>query len=340
MKQRFLAIVLCLLITFGSSGCKMEGHEEKRESSGGSGYGAVQKSVLTLQDLYFFHYSSSRQEILERLGSPHEAMLMEENGAKYRLEDGTVLEIVYSQRDTVQTAELTDPSGQKQSLFDYLTSLGILKTVAPSGGQTQAPSEEVPPTEVLPTPETPVETPKEETGYFSSRTYSYGLAEQILKAGALRETVVSAFGKPNRYGSVNYQEDGYLIDVYVMEDGSVLYLDYGYQRKTLRAVRKVKEGETSDYLGTWGAEEKPQGFYRITKNRGLFTSVKKGSTPAALFKRFGDPDWLTGEENHWKAAYQLQNNGVLYFDFGQGASGLSNAYILNGDGTIAVFPLR
>lgn len=340
MKQRFLAIVLCLLIIFCGSGCQKIEREEKRESSGGSGYGAVQKSVLTLQDLYFFHYSATRQEVLERLGTPHESMLTEDNGAKYRLEDGSVLKVVYSQRDTVQTAELTDPSGMKQSLFDYLISLGILKTVSPSGGQSQVPSEDHPPVEELPAPQTPVEQPKEETGYFSSRTYSYALAEQILKEGALRETVLSAFGKPNRYGSVNYQEDGYLIDVYVMEDGSVLYLDYGFMRKSLRAVRKVKEGDSSDYLGSWGMEEKPQGFYRITKGRGLFTSVKKGSTPAALFKRFGDPDWLSGDETHWKAAYQLQNNEVLYFDFGESASSLSNAHILKGDGSIAVFPLR
>ena len=346
MKQRIIAIGLCLLLSVGLSGCRLQEDIAERESSGGSGYGAVRKSVLTEQDLYFFNHTTTREEVLAELGTPQESMLTVDNGAEYQLKDGRTLSIVYSPRNIVQTAVLTDSSGAEQSLFDYLGSLGILKTVGFSPDRQPEETPEHSETEEPETPsagETITEVPTQtvtDTEYFSARTYTYAVAEQILVEGALRETVVSAFGKPNRFASVTYEEDSYIIDVYVMEDGGILYADYGYLRNSLRAVRKVKDGLSSDYLGTWGVEEKPQGFYRITKNQALFTSVKKGSTPSTIFKRFGEPDWLTGDEQHWRAAYQLQNNAVLYFDFGEGGNQLSSAHIRKEDGSISIFALR
>lgn len=340
MKQRIIALLLCLLTVLGISGCGYREESAERENSGGSGYGAVRKSVLTEQDLYFFNHSTTQSEVLAALGTPQESMLSVDNGAEYHLKDGRTLSLVYSPRNTVQTAVLIDAEGTKKDLFDYLGELGIIKTVGSSSGQG---SVEKPETEEPDSSEPTVETPAapvENSGYFANRTYSYDVAEQVLVVGALRETVVSALGKPHRFASSTYQEDSYIIDVYVMEDGSVLYVDYGYLRSSLRAVRRVKDGITEDYRGTWGAEEKPQGFYRITKNQSLFTSVKSGSTPAAIFKRFGEPDWLVGDENHWQAAYQLQNNAVLYFDFGTGGNRLSNAHLRKSDGTITVFALR
>lgn len=351
MKQRVTAFFLCLILLLSLAGCKRQENTALKEESGGTGFGAVQKSVLTEQDLYFFTHSTTREQVLTALGNPQDSLLLEKNTETYLLKEGQTLKITYSDRDTVQTALYTDAAGKEQSLFDYLAQLGILKSTTPTPGTTVTtpdPETTIPETgtegdvtvETTPAPEGETTTGSNDTGCFSNKTYSYAMAEQILALGVTRETVVSALGKPNRFSSVTFAKDSYLVDVYVMKDGSILYLDYGYLRNELRAVRRTDGGTSTNYLGTWGAEAKPEGFYRITKNKSVFKSVKKGTTPAALYRRFGEPDWLEGKENDYQAAYQLQDGAVLYFDFGTNQSSLTGALIRNNDGTVSVFALE
>ncbi len=342
MKQRLMAFGICLILLLSLCGChRAPAASPLREDSAGTGYGALQKSALKEQDLYFLTYGLNRAQVVEVLGSPAEALLTADKAEGYRLQDGRRLEIIYSPQDHIQSATLTNQQGEKEDLFDYLIKIGILKTVGttttPSAPQ-EKPEEPQQPEEEAPGQEEIV--PQPEQGFFSDDVYLYAVADQIIKEGALRETVVSALGKPNRFSSVDFAADGYLIDVYVMEDGSSLYLDYGYQRSQLRAVRKMTGSTVSDLIGTWGAEQKPNQFYRYTKNKTLFRSVMRGTTPDALYKRFGEPDWFEGEENHLRAAYQLINGAVIYFDFGDGNRGLSSAFVREQDGSISVFGLR
>ena len=351
MKQRITAFFLCAALLFSLGGCKQQAETALKEESGETGFGVVQKSILTEQDLYFFTHTTTREQVLSALGNPQDSLLLEKNTETYSLKGGQMLKITYSKQETVETALYTDAEGKEQSLFDYLAQLGILKSTAsaPTSAQTNPETESTAPetgegsgTVAETTPETqePTTVIADDTGCFSNKTYRYAMAEQILALGVTRETVVSALGKPNRFSSVTFAKDSYLVDVYVMEDGSILSLDYGYLRNELRAVRKTVGGSSVNYLGTWGAEEKPQGFYRVTMSKSLFTSVKKGTTPAALYRRFGEPDWLEGKEGDYQAAYQLQNGEVLYFDFGTNQSGLTGALIRKDDGTVSVFALR
>ena len=160
MKQRIIALLLCVLTVLSISGCRYQEESAERENSGGSGYGAVRKSVLTEQDLYFFNHSTTQSQVLAALGTPQESMLSVENGAEYRLKDGRTLSVVYSPRNTVQTAVLIDAEGAKKDLFDYLGELGIIKTVGSSSGQgsveTPAPEETVPSEPTVETPAVPV----------------------------------------------------------------------------------------------------------------------------------------------------------------------------------------
>lgn len=340
MKYRLMAMILCLGLLLG--GCKTAEQTAAKEDSGGTGYGAGQKSALTVQDLYFFTHTTTRATVLTNLGSPQESLMSTKAVDTYRLAEGQTLELTYSQREVVETAVYTDENGKTQSLFDYLVQIGILKTVgsAPETPVIDPPAEEDPSAETpdLPAEESPVVSA--DTNYFSDKTYSYAMAEQILAIGALRETVVSALGKPNRFSSVDFAKDSYIVDVYVMEDGSLLYLDYGYLRNELRAVRKLEGGNAVNYLGTWGTEARPQGFYRITKNETLFSALKKGATPANIYLQFGEPDWLEGSEQSYRVAYQLQVGDILYLEFGTNNNSLSSALIRRSGGTVSVVALR
>lgn len=341
--KRSTALLLCFLLLL--CGCKKQASTKEREDSAGTGYGVSQKSALTLQDLYGLQPGADRSQIQTLLGSPQTFIISESNTDTYRLSDGQTLLLTYNENDTVSTAVLTDTSGQKQDFFSYLNTLGILKNYHPSGEQeeTTAPVEEEP--EQQETVETPVEeTPTvidpDGSSYFSTKRYSYELADQILSLGAERETVVSALGKPNGYSSVTFEKDSYIIDVYVMDDGSSLYLDYGYTREKLRAVQQVKGGAAVNYLGEWGQEEKPSGYIRYTRNQRVFNTLKKNVKPSELYRRFGAPDWLEGTATRYKDAYQLLDGSVFYLDFGADHSSLTAAYILRSNGTIVNYTLE
>ncbi|MBQ7934755.1 MAG: hypothetical protein IJ333_00155 [Clostridia bacterium] len=77
MKQRVTAFFLCLILLLSLAGCKRQENTALKEESGGTGFGAVQKSVLTEQDLYFFTHSTTREQVLTALGNPQDSLLLE-----------------------------------------------------------------------------------------------------------------------------------------------------------------------------------------------------------------------------------------------------------------------
>lgn len=329
--RKMIAMLLCLTLAAGLSACKKEETAPAREESAGTGYGTSRSSALVEQDLYFLRPYAERSAVEEALGNPQTFVVSAENSCTYRLSKGEEVTLNYTESDKLESAQYKTTDGKSQDLFAYLNSIGVMVNYVSGGAP--APEQEKEPTQET----EPVE---EELGYFSQKKYSFAMAEQILKVGALRETVVSAFGKPNSFSSMDFAKDGYIIDVYVMEDGSRLCLDYGYARVKLRSARIEKGGEVETYLGKWEVEPKPDGLYRGDRTRHLFNSLKKNTKPSEIYSRFGAPDWLEGSADRYRDAYLLQDGSVLYMDFGEGHSLLTAASILKNDGGITPIQLR
>ena len=332
--RKIIAILLCISLAAGVTGCKKEDKAPAREESGGTGYGTARSGALIEQDLYFLRPYTERAVVEEALGSPQTFVVSAENSCTYRLSKGEELTLNYTDSDKLKSAQYKNTEGKTQDLFAYLDSIGVITNYVSGediSTQTQPDQEKDPSAEQ---PE------QEQSGYFSKKRYSYAMAEQILKLGVLRETVVSALGKPNGFSSVDFAKDGYIIDVYLMDDGSTLYLDYGYARSKLRAARTEKGGKVSSYLGKWEAQAKPDGIYRGDRNRNLFNSLKKNTKPSEIYSRFGAPDWLEGNADHYRDAYLLQDGSVVYLDFGDGHSLLTAASIIKFDGGITPIQLR
>ena len=341
--KKIIALLLCLSLAAGISGCKKEDAALKKEESAGTGYGTARSASLIEQDLYFLRPQAERAAVEEALGSPQSFVISAQNSCSYRLSKGEELTLTYSEADRLESATYQDAEGKKWDLFSYLNSIGVMVNYNNSEEPEETePNEETPdaPTEEIPDEQPQQEIPADQGYYFATKRYSYPMAEQILKIGALRETVVSAFGKPNGFSSVDFAKDGYIIDVYLMDDGSTLYLDYGYARTKLRAARVEKGGNVSSYLGEWGAESKPDGIYRGDRTRHLFNSLKKNAKPSEIYSRFGAPDWLEGSADRYRDAYLLQDGSVIYLDFGAGHSALTAASIVKFDGSIISVQLR
>ncbi len=350
MKQRILSLFLCAALIISLSACKKEAEVSEKEESAGTGFGVTQKSALTQQDLYFFSVTTTKNDVLTALGSPREYLVSDGNTFTYTLQDGSSLKLTYSERDLVKTAVYTDPAGKSRDLFEYLVSIGVLTSYSGNnqGGNTGVGENTTPVGETAPPPKTdPAEEGKTElelqieaAAFFSNKRYSYTIADQIVKVGAERETVLSALGKPNSLSSVSFKENSYVIDVYVMEDGSSLQLDYGYTRSTLRAARKVAGSTIENYVGEWGEESMPQNFYRYTRNGNLFANLKKGTTPADFYKTYGAPDWYEGTAQNYRDAYQLLDGSVLLLNFGSAHNSLASAVMRKADGKVSVYPVR
>jgi len=342
MNRRIIATLLCLLMAGSVAGCSSETESSAaQEQGGGTGYDAAAKSIITEEDLYFLRPGKTRSEVELKLGSAQEYTIADGSTYTYLLKDGQRLVLTYGTLDTLDAAVFTDKNGKKQDLFVYLSDLGVLTGYAgagsSSGGSGQnKPSKEESEKEPPKDPETQQQSQQEQAEqgrYFASRTYNYDLADEILKVGVERETVIAAMGKPNSFSSIDFEKDTYIIDVYNMADGSTLYLDYGYTRTTLRAVRKIKGSNRSTYLGTWEIEERSPEFYRATVNvDGI--KLRKGSKPSEIYSlsRLGEPDWYEGTQTQYSDAYQLTGGRILYLEFGNNHASLSGAYILTKEG--------
>lgn len=350
--RRILLISICIALGLSMGGCKRsKGPEAAKENSGGSGYGVAQKSSLTMSDLYFFSVNTTKEQVLTALGSPQKYTIAETGAVTYLLDTGATLKLTYNERDVVNKATLTDESGKEHDLFAYLVEQKVLESIGGvsqnqntgAGEQTGEMEQEA----AKPSDGSSAQTKPSEKeplgeggGYFSTERYSKDIAEKLLKKGAKRQKILSALGKPGSFSSVSFKAESYLVDVYYMEDGSTYYLDYGYGRETLRAVRAVKGGQISMIFGSWEQEKRPKDFFYQTRNMTLFTSLKKNAKPSEIYRQYGEPDWYEGTESRYRDAYQLIGGAVLYLDFGSGHHGLTAANVRKQDGTIVPYTLR
>ena len=172
-------------------------------------------------------------------------------------------------------------------------------------------------------------TPVIQTGYFASGSYDKSIFDNSLTIGMSRNSVLDNIGKPNYYSSSNFKNDSYIIDCYVLNDGTTLYLDYGYSREYLRCARTEKSGIYSAYLGTWSIQSKPGGFTHDLISQTMLDALRKDMVPSTVYSMLGEPHWYEGSSSRYRDAYELIDGTIAYLDFGSAHNKLSTITLLD-----------
>ena len=121
----------------------------------------------------------------------------------------------------------------------------------------------------------------------------------------------------------------------------MLLLDYGYDRKSLRAAAvKATDGTVSTYLGTWSGQAKPADFIRPTVTINQATSLSKGMTPEKVYEKIGEPMWFEGNAASYRDAYALSDGSVVYLEYENNHSKLLSAYRAAADGKQTAVTLK
>ncbi len=359
---RILSIILIMLM-FMTSCSKPELTEGyQTENAGGTGYGASVKSALYIDDFYFLTVGTQKSVIDLIIGSAHYCRDNNELMPVYTLNNGDKIAITFDeQKSTVLTAEYTYSDGEKESFFDILVDIGVLAsstqettdtTVQLPSGDTNSTGDdntvEIPDNiddiPVIPDNPNNTETEEKHTAVqgevFATGMYNLTLIEAVLEIGMPRSSILAVVGKPNYYFSTTFTNDSYIIDCYNLNDGSKLYLDYGYGRDNLRCAAVYKNGTyTSILSSSWTAQSKPEGFTRTTVDSSRIKSLKKNLTPAKVYASFGEPSWYEGNRGSYNDVYALNDGSYAYLNFGSAHNKLTSVSIKGADGTVTVITL-
>ncbi len=331
--KRFVAIFVILLLLL--SGCKPADDAPVRlgsEDGGGTGYGSVTGSTLTIDDFFFVVRGALRADIWKQLGSPQYDFADDALNDQYTLSDGSRISLQYNKTaQTLFAATFTDAaSGKTTNFFEKLVELGVLRD---AGNSTTTPSTPTTPTDPSNGGEGEIIDLPDDSPKFQIKSYDISVFEQSLSLYADRITILTVIGLPSSYASYNYQKDGYILDVYTLTDGRVLYLDYGYGRKTLRgATIKHLNGAKSTFLGTSSPQSRPSDFARPEQTVSQFTSLKAGMTPEQVYRAVGDPHWLEGNAGGYRDAYRLIDGRIVYLNFTSAHNKLASASLYATDG--------
>lgn len=353
---RLTSIILSLAVVMSVSSCNKaflsEGY--KVEDAGGTGYGATVKSALYIEDFYFMTVGTLKSKIDLIIGSAHYCRDNNELLPVYTLNNGDSIAVTFdSEKSTVTSAEYTYSTGEKENFFDILVSLGVLKSSfqESNGGDTVViPSEngganDTKPPENNDTPtvdNTPSNTQTAIQGeVFATGMYNLTLVEAVLSVNMPRSSVLAGVGKPNYFFSTNFAYDSYIIDCYNLNDGSKLYLDYGFERDTLRCAAVYKNGTYTSILSSpWDTQVKPAGFTRTTINPDKINSLSKNLTPTEVYKKLGEPSWYEGSRGSYSDVYALSNGNKAYLNFGSAHNKLTSVSVKGEDGTETVITLK
>lgn len=329
--KRIWALALILLLC---AGCAPTDEDEVisvgTEDGGGSGYGVSVQSVLKLSDFYGVAVGSTRENNQLMLGSPLYSLGTSDT---YALTDGSQVVLTYNTTGTLADTLYTDfESGKSYGLFDYLISIGVLQgTVGGEGGDT---------------PDTPDggnqgDVQSGNVPVFSTNLYSKSSFDGKLSLYLDRSTVVSTIGAPTAFAARQYKADSYIIDHYNLDDGSVLMLDYGYDRGSLRcAAIKGADGVTSGYLGAWAPQSKPADFVREKIELRQITALARGTDVAKVYAALGEPSWMEGKATEYRDVYLLSDGSHVYLSFSDAHSKLEGAYQVTAEGKMIEVSLR
>lgn len=329
--KRMIALCLALICLAGCKPAEDMPIVLGSEDGGGTGYGSVAGSTLTVQDFYSVVRGVSRADLWKQLGSPQYDFVDDALNDQYKLSDGSTISLQYNKTsETLFAATFTDAaSGKTMDFFAKLVELGVLRDAGNSNNTPTTPS----------TPSTPstggneiVDLP-DDSPKFQIKAHDISVFEQSLSLYADRITVLTVIGLPSGYASYNYQKDGYILDVYTLTDGRVLYLDYGYGRKTLRGVTmKHLNGAKSVFLGAATPQGKPSDFARPEQTVSQFTALKAGMTPEEVYRTVGDPHWLEGSATGYRDAWRLIDGRIVYLNFSAAHDKLASATVAGTDG--------
>ena len=303
------------------------------EDGGGSGYGVSVQSVMKLRDFYAITVGSTRENNQLMLGSPLYSL---GNSDTYALSDGSKVVLTYNTKGALTDTLYTDiKSGKSYGLFDYLISIGVMQGTIGGNEENNTPK---------PTPDSDSQGDGAQDGplpLFSSKTYPKDTFDGKLSLYLDRSGVVSTMGAPSAFAARQYKNDSYIIDHYYLDDGSILMLDYGYDRKSLRcAAIKGADGVTSGYLGTWAAQSKPADFVRPKIELKQVTALSKGASPTKVYTALGEPAWREGTAADFRDVYVLSGGGYIYLSYSDAHAKLSGAYQMTGDGKYVEVSLR
>lgn len=328
MKFRILPILLALLLL---ASCKPKEEEIRigTEDGGGTGYGVTVESILKLEDFYTVSKSSSRDNNRKMLGSPQ---YVSGGNDSYILSDGSRVILTYDSAGNLADSTYTESDASKSySLFDKLALLGVIRN-ASSGSSTveggsQSSGGNTGEAEKLP--------------MFSSSTYKKSAFDEGLSLYLERNTVLTTFGSPNYFLGRTYKKDSYIVDCYSLEDGSVLMLDYGYDRKSLRcAARRTSDGITEEYLGNWTVQTKPAELKRNTVKLNQVTVLSVGTSPQKVYEKLGEPHWFEGNAGNYTDAFELSDGSIIYLTYEGKHSKLASAGQYTADGKLLSVNLK
>lgn len=335
--KKIFALLLAVLIL--CSGCKPQDNEQiavGTEDGGGSGYGVSTKSVLKLSDFYFISHSSTRANNTQVLGSPVYTL---GDSDTYRLEDGSQIVLTYDSKGVLEDTMYTSAEDNKNyGLFDILVQKGVLKDSSTDTGSNNAQSgssqqNNASGAQTSQQSQTPA--------IFSAGTFRKAAFDSGLSLYLDRTSVVATFGSPSAFVGRTYNKDSYIIDCYKLDDGSVLMLDYGYDRKSLRcAAIKGADGITSNYLGSWAVQSKPADFVRTRIRLNQVTALSKNSTPIKVYEKLGEPSWFEGTSSNYKEAYPLSDGSTVYLSYNSDHTKLQEAHQQTTDGKLLEVALQ
>lgn len=358
LKRLFLIFTALILILSVCSCHKAEpGKSYLKENAGSTGYGAGIKSSLYIEDFYFVNVGTMKSAVELTLGSPHYS---EEGNAfcsVYDLNNGDSIEFTFDEeKNTVSHAKYIFSDGNTENFFDMLVELGVLKSSDSEQGQTnvqlpgdenKTPDDTDPENTEKPSEDTPVKPPSNNShnvvqgDQFATGTYNYILIEPVLGLGAPRSSILAAVGKPNYYFSHDFAFDSYIIDCYNLNDGSKLYIDYGYARDNVRCAAIYKNGSYTSLLGAqWSPQVKPSGFTRSTVNKNAVGRLKKNMTPADVYKSLGAPSWYEGNRGSYSDVFALPGGEYAYLSFGSAHNRLTSLSIKGADGKVTAVTLN
>lgn len=332
--KRIVAILLMSIVL--CTACAPIEHDKVilmgTEDGGGSGYSVGKQSVMRLSDFYGVTKGSMRDNNLLMLGSPSYSLGSSDT---YPLADGSQVVLTYNTTGALSETLYTDfESGKSYDLFSYLISIGVLQGTLESEDKPSAPSTDTKPNgnENKEPADIPV---------FSSQIYKKANIDGKLSLYLSRNTVLTTIGAPNLFGARQYKKDSYIIDCYNLDDGSVLMLDYGYDRKNLRsAAIRGADGVTSGYLGAWSAQSKPADFVRKTVKLNQITALKKGSSAADIYAMLGEPAWFEGKASNYKDAFLLDDGSTVYLSYTDAHSKLISAQQVTAQGKMMQVALQ
>ena len=329
---KFLCLMLIFLNILFICSCH-KSSEKALEDSSYSGLGVVKKSALNESDFYFLAKGSLYNDVLNLLGSPHNLRSENPLCVDYSLSNGDRIELYFSDEKLtgayINYAESIIP---QTDFLNYLSSIGVLSGDIKSTKEknTQKNNQTTAPSEI------------KDKNLFSSESYKKDDFVGKINIGVSRDFVINNIGKPTSFSSHDFNKDSYIIDRYVLDDGSSLYIDYGYQRSVIRCACIIGyNGSYSLVTGdSWSPQNKPAGFSRKMLDKSVLKFLKHDLSPTDVYKLIGEPHWYEGNQNKYSDAFILSDGTTLYLDFGEYHNALNSAYILNADGSEKIYSLK